>query len=64
MIGQAAPPARPQGSFDVWWLRLGRLVVKLCAQRAHCDIIITVKDGSPQMIRVNQSFLPSQLPDT
>jgi hypothetical protein len=44
-------------------MKLARIVVKLCAQRAHCDIVITVKDGSVQMVRVNQSFLPNALPD-
>jgi hypothetical protein len=62
MIGQPAPPARPQG-IDVWWMRLGRIVVKLCAQRAHCDVVITIKDGSIQLVRVNQSFQPNGLPD-
>lgn len=39
-----------------------RLVTQLVTSRAHADVIITLKDGRVQLIRVNQSLLPEQLP--
>lgn len=44
-------------------MRLGRIVMKQCQQKAHCDVVITLKDGSVQLVRVNESFLPTTLPD-
>lgn len=37
--------------------------MKQCQQKAHCDVVITLKDGSVQLVRVNESFLPTTLPD-
>ena len=37
-------------------------VTTLASARAHADVIITIKDGRVQFVRVNQTFLPEQLP--
>jgi hypothetical protein len=62
MIGQAAPPAAPAPGFQVFWTMLGRIVMKLMSERAHGDVIITIKDGVPQMVRLHTSYLVNQLP--
>lgn len=38
------------------------MLTQLLGERAHCDIVITLKDGGIQMVRVNRSYLPSELP--
>lgn len=43
--------------------KVGKILSALLATKAHADIVITVKDGNIQVFRVNQSFLPQQLPD-
>jgi hypothetical protein len=63
MIGQPpAPLAAPAPGFQVFWTMLGRIVLKLIAERAHGDVIITLKDGAVQLVRLHTSYLPGQLP--
>lgn len=47
----------------LFWQRLGRIVARLLGQRAHCNIVITMKDGVMQNVRVDESFLPGNLPE-
>ena len=42
--------------------QLGRLLQVFIGQRAHVQIVIAVKDGQLQVVHVNQSFLPGDLP--
>lgn len=49
-------------SISVFMTQLGRLISVLLGERAHVQIIITLKDGSPQLVHVNRSYLPSDLP--
>lgn len=56
-------PAQPMPGFDVWWLKLGRIVAHLLKTRAHTDVVITIKEGQIQLVRNNQSFRPDQLPN-
>ncbi len=62
MMLPAAPPASAAPGFPVFWTMLGRIVAKLMGDRTHGDVIITMKDGSIQLIRVHTSYLPGQLP--
>lgn len=62
MIGPVTPPAAPTPGFPVFWTILGRIVQKLMADRTHGDVIITMKDGTIQLVRVHTSYLPGQLP--
>lgn len=62
MLGQPAPIAAPSPGFPVFWTVLGRIVVKLLADRSHGDVIITIKDGHVQLVRLHTSYLPNQLP--
>lgn len=62
MVGQPAPPASPKTGLDVWWMLLGRIVARLLATREHCDVIIQLKDGHVQLVRMNHSYLPDSLP--
>jgi hypothetical protein len=55
-------PAAPTPGINVFWAMLGRVIAKMLGERAHADIIITIKDGSVQMVRVNRSYLPGSLP--
>ena len=61
MSNQAAPA--PFG-FPVVWHKIGRIVARLLATRAHTDVIISVKGGKLEMVRVNQAFRPEDLPET
>lgn len=55
-------PAAVTPGFPVMWSMLGRLIVQLLGAKAHADVVIQIKDGNVQIVRVNQSFLPSNLP--
>jgi len=59
---QPGLPAQPPTSLQVLGGIVWRIVTNLCTARAHCDVIITIKDGRVQFVRVNQTFLPEQLP--
>lgn len=61
-INQATATASAAPSFPVFWNVLGRLVVGMLGQRAHGDVIITLKDGKVQLVRVHRSYLPADLP--
>lgn len=45
-----------------FWTALGRLVAQLLDERAHVQVVLTLKDGSIQLVAVNRTFLPSDLP--
>ena len=42
--------------------KLMRLITVLSGEKAHVQIIITLKDGVPQQVHVNRSYLPDNLP--
>ena len=48
--------------FHVFWKLLGQLLVRLLGLKAHGEIVIIFQDGVVQRVRVNQSFLPSDIP--
>lgn len=52
----------PTPSVQVFMTQLLHLVAKLLGERAHCQIIITMKDGVLTPVHVNRSFLPGDLP--
>lgn len=52
----------PSPGVSVFWSLLGRVLVQLLGERAHAQIIITVKDGSVQPVHINRTYLPSELP--
>lgn len=62
MLLPPAQPAQPPSSLAVLWQMLGRVVANLAAQGAHADVIVTIKAGKVQVVRVHQTFLPNQLP--
>jgi hypothetical protein len=48
--------------FSIFWKMLGRLLVHLLANKAHGEIVIIIADGTVQRVRVNQSFMPADIP--
>jgi hypothetical protein len=38
------------------------MLAALLGDKAHADLIITVRGGKVEMVRVNRSFLPTDLP--
>lgn len=57
-----APPAAAAPGFAVFWTMLGRIVQKLMIDRSHGDIIIQIKNGKIELVRLHTSYLPEQLP--
>lgn len=58
MLNQNAPtPGLP-----VFITLFSRLIAKLLAERAHCDVVLQLKEGKVQLVRVNRSYLPADLP--
>lgn len=63
MLGPTVVPANaPQPGFDVFVALLGRIMAKLVRDRAHCDVVVQIRNGKVELVRLNSSFLPSQLP--
>ncbi len=58
-----AAQAQPQAAANVvaLWNQLGAKFAELLRTGAHADMIITVRDGKVQLVRVSQSFLPSDM---
>ncbi len=54
------PPQQP--SVTSFWTALGRMFANLLARRAHADLVITVRDGKVQLVRVDQRYLPTDIP--
>ena len=63
MLGRPVPTNAPTPGFAVFLSKINRMVAKLVAERAHCDLVIQFRDGKIELVRVNQSLLPNQLPD-
>ncbi len=57
-----AAQAQPQpANVVLLWNQLGAKFAELLRTGAHADMIITVRDGKVQLVRVSQSFLPTDL---
>jgi hypothetical protein len=52
----------PSASVNVFWQMLGRLFIHLMGERAHVQIIITLRDGAIQPVHINRTFSPDNLP--
>jgi hypothetical protein len=55
------PPQQPS-PVTSFWTGLGRLFARLLAERAHVDLIIHVREGKVQSVRVDRRYLPTDLP--
>lgn len=40
---------------------LNREIALLLAQKAHADVVITVRNGTIELVRVNRSWLPADV---
>lgn len=45
----------------IFWRNLGRIVAQLLTEGAHAEVIVAVQDGKVRLVRVNRSFLPTDL---
>lgn len=57
-----ATPAEP-ATLQNTVVKVGRLLLKLVAERAHVSVTITVQDGNIRLVRVDRAYLPENLPD-
>jgi len=48
--------------FDAFWKRLTRSVLYFMSQKGYTEITIVIQDGNLQRVKVNQSFLPTDIP--
>lgn len=55
-------PSPRVDTFAQFSTQLVRMVRQLMAEHAHADVVVTIKDGAIQVIRVNRSYLPDKLP--
>jgi len=55
--GSAQPTGLQVLGTFVW-----RIVTRLVQNRSYADVIISIKDGKVQFVRVHQTFLPDQVP--
>ena len=49
-------------TFQQFWATLAANVLRLLANKSHCNVTITLKNGAIQNVRFDQSFLPGDLP--
>jgi hypothetical protein len=49
-------------TFQQFWAALATNVLRLLANKAHCNVTITLKNGTIQNVRFDQSFLPGDVP--
>lgn len=52
----------PTPSLAVFASQLARLLAALQAEHAHGQVVIVLKDGQIQIVHVNRSFMPGDLP--
>lgn len=57
----AAQPQPQPASVVAMWNALGAKFADLLRTGAHAELIITVREGKVQLVRVNQSFLPADV---
>jgi hypothetical protein len=62
MLNQATTTAAPTPALPVWLTFFGRFITQLLGERAHCDVVLQLKDGKIALMRVNRSYLPADLP--
>lgn len=63
MLAPATQPANtPAPGFDVFWRILGRIAFKLVSDRSHCDLVVQIRNGKVELVRLNSSYLPGGLP--
>ena len=48
--------------FTLFWGQLGRIVQQLLNERAHVEVVVTIKEGKVQFVRTNRTYLPANLP--
>jgi hypothetical protein len=59
MANQQIVPA----SLPPFATKLLKLVGRLVASKAHAQVIVTIRDGKVQLISVNQTYVPDNLPE-
>lgn len=56
------PASNPTPGFPVFWTMFGRLVAHMLGEHAFAEVVLTLKDGQIQFVRVNRTFLPGNMP--
>ena len=59
----AQPSTDPPLNLDAFWRVFTKLVAGLMRQHAHAEITLTFQQGTIQLVRVNRSYRPKDLPD-
>jgi hypothetical protein len=57
----ATKPERGPLNFGVFWRLAGQLLARLMSERAHAEVVFTLRDGEVRLVRINRSFEPQQL---
>lgn len=57
----AQPQPQVPATVSAFWRQVGAKFAELLVTGAHAELVIVVRDGKPQMVRVNQSFLASDV---
>jgi hypothetical protein len=58
----AGRPGEPVDSFGIFGRLFLSLVAKLMREHAHAEVVIIIAEGNLRQVRVNRSFLPTDLP--
>lgn len=60
MVGRQGPVVN---ELPLFWRLFTKLVQALLKERAHAEVILTIRDGKIQLVRINRSYQPGNLPD-
>lgn len=53
--------AQPKIDVVLFWRQLGAKFAELLRSGAHAELVITVRDGQPTLVRVHQNYLPTDV---
>lgn len=50
-------------NFPAFWQLFAKVVGGLMGQKAHAEVTLTLRDGQIQLVRINRTYSPENLPN-
>lgn len=50
-------------TFPAFWQLFTKVVGRLINEKAHTEVTITLRDGQIQLVRINRTYSPENLPN-
>jgi len=62
VVGPKTDSIAQPSQIDAFWAVYSALVAGLLRENAHAEVTLVVRDQKIQLVRVNRTFLPNDLP--